>query len=215
MIPTRSSTREIARRFPAESRGSKGDPAIVASSQGKGKTVLIGTYPSAAFEQDPDKMRATGELLQRLVASAAIPARSRESPTGLRARRGWWPPRPRRARRWYPGDPRWPWVTLPTFRARSAHGARRCRGNSTTLRLRALWGHESIDLLQRPRDFVCSSSVVRLRESRERGCDLSQDSSWKKGSATVQFIDDGTKFGFDRGLWVGIAESLEGEGCTS
>jgi len=49
-----------------------GDPAIVMSSHGSGRAILIGTFPSAAFEQDPDKMRATGELLQRLVASAGI-----------------------------------------------------------------------------------------------------------------------------------------------
>ncbi|MBW8863101.1 MAG: hypothetical protein JF601_12165 [Acidobacteria bacterium] len=40
--------------------------------QGAGRAILIGTFPSAAFEQDPDKMRSTGELLQRLIASAGI-----------------------------------------------------------------------------------------------------------------------------------------------
>jgi beta-galactosidase len=49
-----------------------GDPAIVMSPHGRGRAILIGTFPSAAFEQDPEKMRATGELLQRLVASAGV-----------------------------------------------------------------------------------------------------------------------------------------------
>jgi beta-galactosidase GanA len=49
-----------------------GDPAIVMSPHGRGRAILIGTFPSAAFEQNPDTMRATGELLQRLVASAGV-----------------------------------------------------------------------------------------------------------------------------------------------
>ncbi|MFL6280167.1 MAG: beta-galactosidase [Vicinamibacterales bacterium] len=48
------------------------DAAIVMTRQGNGRAILIGTFPSAAFEQDPDKMRGTGELLQRLVASAGV-----------------------------------------------------------------------------------------------------------------------------------------------
>jgi len=52
--------------------GRPGDPAIVLTSQGSGRAILIGTFPSAAFEQDPDKMRSTGELLQRLIASAGV-----------------------------------------------------------------------------------------------------------------------------------------------
>ena len=39
---------------------------------GSGRAILIGTFPSAAFEQDPEKMRATGEFLQRLVAGAGV-----------------------------------------------------------------------------------------------------------------------------------------------
>jgi len=52
--------------------GRPGDPAIVTASQGTGRAILVGTFPSAAFEQDPDKMRGTGELLQRLIASAGV-----------------------------------------------------------------------------------------------------------------------------------------------
>ena len=37
-----------------------------------GRAILIGTFPSAAFEQQPETMRANGELLQRLVASAGV-----------------------------------------------------------------------------------------------------------------------------------------------
>jgi beta-galactosidase len=67
---TGPSTRVLA-RFPA-GRAAKGDPAIVMSRYGSGRAILIGTFPSAAFEQDPEKMRASGELLQRLVASAGV-----------------------------------------------------------------------------------------------------------------------------------------------
>jgi beta-galactosidase len=67
---TGPSTRVLA-RFPAGKAG-KGDPAVVMSRYGSGRAILIGTFPSAAFEQDPEKMRASGELLQRLVASAGV-----------------------------------------------------------------------------------------------------------------------------------------------
>jgi hypothetical protein len=65
-----TSVRVLA-RF-ASDDGSAGDPAIVLTPYGKGRAILIGTFPSAAFEQDPDKMRASGELLQRLVADAGV-----------------------------------------------------------------------------------------------------------------------------------------------
>jgi hypothetical protein len=62
------STRILA-RFP----GGSGDAAAMTLSRyGEGRAILIGTFPSAAFEQDPEKMRATGELLQRLVAYAGV-----------------------------------------------------------------------------------------------------------------------------------------------
>ena len=67
---TNPATRVLA-RFQAEG-GAVGDPAIVLSNYGSGRAVLIGTFPSAAFEGDPVKLRATGELLQRLVASAGV-----------------------------------------------------------------------------------------------------------------------------------------------
>jgi beta-galactosidase len=63
-------TRVLA-RFPGDG-AAPGDPAIADAHQGSGRAILIGTFPSAAFEQDPEKMRATGELLQRLVASAGV-----------------------------------------------------------------------------------------------------------------------------------------------
>ena len=61
----------VLARFPADTGGRR-DPAIVMSTQGSGHTILIGTFPSAAFEQDPEKMRDTGELLRRFVASAGV-----------------------------------------------------------------------------------------------------------------------------------------------
>jgi beta-galactosidase len=67
---TGSSTRVLARFAPVGS--APGDPAIVLSRYGDGRAILIGTFPSAAFEQQPEAMRATGELLQRLVASAGV-----------------------------------------------------------------------------------------------------------------------------------------------
>ena len=63
---TDPSTRILA-RFPGG-----GDAAVTLSRYGDGQAILIGTFPSAAFEQDPEKMRATGELLQRLVSYAGV-----------------------------------------------------------------------------------------------------------------------------------------------
>jgi beta-galactosidase len=62
---------QVLARFPALGSAA-GDPAIVSSRYGSGRAILIGTFPSAAFEQEPDRLRATGELLQRLVASAGV-----------------------------------------------------------------------------------------------------------------------------------------------
>lgn len=67
---TGAASRVLA-RFASDGRA-PGDPAMVLSPQGSGNAILIGSFPSAAFEQDPDKMRATGELLQRLVALAGV-----------------------------------------------------------------------------------------------------------------------------------------------
>jgi beta-galactosidase len=61
----------VLARFPGDGGGA-GDPAIVMTTQGSGRAILIGTFPSAAFEQDPEKMRGTGEFLQRLVAAAGV-----------------------------------------------------------------------------------------------------------------------------------------------
>ena len=78
---TGQSTRVLA-RFPAAG-SAPGDPAIVMSTYGTGRAILIGSFPSAAFEQQPETMRANGELLQRLVASAG-----RRSRDPHRRRRG-------------------------------------------------------------------------------------------------------------------------------
>jgi beta-galactosidase len=67
---TGGSARVLA-RFPGDAEN-PGDPAVVMSPYGSGRAILIGTFPSAAFEQDPDKMRPTGEFLQRLIASAGV-----------------------------------------------------------------------------------------------------------------------------------------------
>ncbi len=64
---TNPATRVLA-RFPEATR----DAAVTLSRYGAGRAILIGTFPSAAFEQDPDKMRASGELLQRLMAFGGV-----------------------------------------------------------------------------------------------------------------------------------------------
>ena len=61
----------VVARFAGEA-GRPGDPAIVVSRSGKGRAILIGSFPAAAFEQDPEKMRAGGELLQALVENAGV-----------------------------------------------------------------------------------------------------------------------------------------------
>ena len=66
--PTDARTRVLA-RFAGEGAG---HAAVTLAEYGAGRAILIGTFPSAAFEQDPDKMRASGELLQRLVAFGGV-----------------------------------------------------------------------------------------------------------------------------------------------
>jgi hypothetical protein len=63
----------ILARFPG-SDGPAGYPAVVMSERGRGRAILIGTFPSAAFEQAPDARRASGELIQQLVALAGVVA---------------------------------------------------------------------------------------------------------------------------------------------
>ncbi len=77
----------VLARFAGEG-GRPGDPAIVMNeirenprnprpgvdprNPRPGRAILIGSFPAAAFEQDPDKMRQGGELLQALVALAGV-----------------------------------------------------------------------------------------------------------------------------------------------
>ncbi|PYR77752.1 MAG: hypothetical protein DMF86_08035 [Acidobacteria bacterium] len=49
-----------------------GDAAITDARFGSGRAVLIGSFPAAAFEQDPVKMRHAGTLLQTLVQDAGV-----------------------------------------------------------------------------------------------------------------------------------------------
>lgn len=49
-----------------------GAPAMTSAPFGRGRATLIGTFPAAAFETDPDKHRAAGTLLQALVEDAGI-----------------------------------------------------------------------------------------------------------------------------------------------
>jgi beta-galactosidase len=65
--PTNPATRILA-RFADGAR----DAAMTLAQYGNGRAILIGTFPSAAFEQDPEKMRATGELVRRLVAFGGV-----------------------------------------------------------------------------------------------------------------------------------------------
>jgi beta-galactosidase len=70
LVVTGGSARVLA-RFPGDGEN-PGDPAVVMSPYGSGRAILIGTFPSAAFEQDPDKMRPTGEFLQGVIASTGV-----------------------------------------------------------------------------------------------------------------------------------------------
>jgi len=67
---TGSSVRVVA-RFPGEN-GAIGDPATVMSRYGDGRAVLIGSFVAGAFEADPEKSRAAGDLLGALVATAGV-----------------------------------------------------------------------------------------------------------------------------------------------
>jgi beta-galactosidase GanA len=49
-----------------------GAAAITEARFGSGRAILIGSFPAAAFEQDPTKMRNAGTLLQALVEDAGI-----------------------------------------------------------------------------------------------------------------------------------------------
>jgi beta-galactosidase GanA len=68
-VTNRSS--QIVARFSRDD-DAPSDPAIVISKYGAGRAILIGSFPAAAFEQDPDKARASGDLLVQLTALAGI-----------------------------------------------------------------------------------------------------------------------------------------------
>jgi beta-galactosidase len=75
--PARSGVRVLA-HFPG------GAPAMTSSAFGRGRAILIGTFPAAAFELDPVKARASGVLLAALVEAAGVhPAIAIDGPPGL------------------------------------------------------------------------------------------------------------------------------------
>ncbi|HSC27080.1 MAG TPA: beta-galactosidase [Vicinamibacterales bacterium] len=61
----------VLARFPASGVG-QGDPATVVSSYGSGRAILIGSFPAAAFEQDPIEARQAGDLIAGLAALAGV-----------------------------------------------------------------------------------------------------------------------------------------------
>jgi beta-galactosidase GanA len=61
----------VLARFPGQD-GAAPDPAIVLNKYGAGRAILIGSFPAAAFEQDPEKARLSGDLLARLTALAGV-----------------------------------------------------------------------------------------------------------------------------------------------
>jgi beta-galactosidase len=63
--PIRDGVRALA-RFPG------GATAITSTTFGRGRAILIGSFPAAAFESDPVKARSAGALLQRLVGDAGV-----------------------------------------------------------------------------------------------------------------------------------------------
>jgi hypothetical protein len=45
---------------------------MVLSPYGKGQAILVGSFPAAAYEQDPEKAKTTGDLLRALVALGGV-----------------------------------------------------------------------------------------------------------------------------------------------
>jgi beta-galactosidase len=60
-------------------------PAIVSNTFGKGQAILVGSFISAAYDQDPDKNAAAGDLLRALVDLAGVTplVRIGDAPAGL------------------------------------------------------------------------------------------------------------------------------------
>jgi beta-galactosidase GanA len=67
---TGPSVRVVA-RFPGEGKAI-GDPAVVLSRYGSGRAILIGSFVAGAFEADPEKARAAGNLLAAFAAVAGV-----------------------------------------------------------------------------------------------------------------------------------------------
>ena len=69
--PTGRVPHRLSRDFPLRTARAESRP-IVMSRYGSGRAILIGSFPSAAFEQDPDKARASGDLLALLTSLAGV-----------------------------------------------------------------------------------------------------------------------------------------------
>jgi beta-galactosidase len=63
--PLRTDVRVLA-------RFANGDPAITDARFGRGRAILVGSFPAAAFERDPARNRAAGTLLQALISDVGV-----------------------------------------------------------------------------------------------------------------------------------------------
>ena len=65
LAPLNASVRVLA-------RFADGSAALTEARFGSGRAILIGSFPAAAFEQDPVKNRAAGSLIQALIGRAGV-----------------------------------------------------------------------------------------------------------------------------------------------
>jgi hypothetical protein len=63
--PQRADVRVLA-------RFTNGDPAITDAPFGRGRAILVGSFPAAAFEQDPVRNRMAGTLLQAMISDLGV-----------------------------------------------------------------------------------------------------------------------------------------------
>jgi hypothetical protein len=70
LAPGRSGS-QVLGSFPA-AEDAQAPAAIVLSQYGEGQAVLIGSFPAAAYEQDPEQAKTAGELLRALVAFGGV-----------------------------------------------------------------------------------------------------------------------------------------------